>query len=225
MKRFKTILIAAAVGGAVGALLTITPLRHFHLASIFDRGAIAGWPWMCSALGWVAFSLYWEASAKNAAQAKSAETPASRQVHVFLANIALLLEFLPIGGAGRLLPGSAAVALTGLIIEAGGLALAILARRFLGRNWSGEISIKVDHELIRSGPYRKLRHPIYTGLLAMYLGTAIVSGTWLAPLGFLVAIAAYARKIRLEEVNLRKAFGADYEAYCRASWALVPGLY
>jgi len=113
----------------------------------------------------------------------------------------------------------------GLAIEAMGLYLAILARRHLGRYWGGEISIKVDHRLIRSGPYQKLRHPIYTGLLAMYAGAAVVTGTWLALAGFAMALFAYARKIRLEEQNLRVAFGAEYEAYRRESWALVPGLF
>jgi protein-S-isoprenylcysteine O-methyltransferase Ste14 len=129
-----------------------------------------------------------------------------------------------IGGA-HLLPLSTAIMAGGLAIEAMGLYLAILARRHLGRYWSGEISIKVDHRLIRSGPYQKLRHPIYTGLLAMYAGAAVVTGTWLALAGFAMALFAYARKIRLEEQNLRVAFGAEYEAYRRESWALVPGLF
>ena len=106
----------------------------------------------------------------------------------------------------------------GLAIEAAGLFLAIVARRHLGRYWSGEISIKVDHRLIRTGPYRKLRHPIYVALLTMYAGTALVTGTRLALAGFAMALIAYARKIRLEERNLRKAFGAEYEAYRRETW-------
>lgn len=110
-------------------------------------------------------------------------------------------------------------------MEAVGLVLAIWARRRLGRNWSGEITIKVEHQLIRSGPYKLLRHPIYTGLLAMYAGTALVSGEWLAIIGFAIAAFAYWRKIRLEEANLKVAFGADYDAYSRETWALVPGLF
>ena len=113
----------------------------------------------------------------------------------------------------------------GLAVETAGLFLAIWARRALGRNWSGEISIKFEHELIRIGPYRKLRHPIYTGLLAMYAGAALVTGEWLAIIGLAMALLAYGRKIGLEEVNLNAAFGAEYEAYRRESWALLPGLF
>jgi protein-S-isoprenylcysteine O-methyltransferase Ste14 len=193
---------------------------HALSESIFDRTAVTRWPWVAAALGWVAFSLYWEHAAKNSAEKKSAESRASRGVHVFLTNAALLLVIVPVRGIPRLLPASAPIMMAGLVVEAMGLGLAIQARRYLGRYWSGEISIKVDHQLVRSGPYRKLRHPIYTGLLAMYLGAATV-----ALAGFAIAVLAYARKIRLEEVNLEKAFGAHYEAYRQESWALIPGLF
>jgi protein-S-isoprenylcysteine O-methyltransferase Ste14 len=106
-----------------------------------------------------------------------------------------------------------------------GLALAIWARRVLGRNWSGEITIKEDHQLVRSGPYAKVRHPIYTALLLMYVGTTIVSGQIHALLGLLVAIIAYLRKTRMEETNLVNAFGARYYEYRKETWAIVPGLY
>jgi protein-S-isoprenylcysteine O-methyltransferase Ste14 len=99
------------------------------------------------------------------------------------------------------------------------------ARRHLGRNWSGEITIKVKHELIRSGPFQLLRHPIYTGISAMYAGLALVSGEWLAIAGLAMAAFAYWRKIRLEEAVLVEAFGTDYDAYRRTTWALVPGLF
>jgi len=215
------------VGAAAGILVTRSSLhRADHpAASILDKSVTAHWPWVAAALGWVVFSLYWEAAAKNAAAAKSAESAGSRGIHVFLANAALLLEVVPLRVLGRFVPLSTAIMITGLAIEAIGLALAILARRHLGCYWSGEISIKVDHRLIRNGPYRMLRHPIYTGLLTMYAGTALVTGTWLAVGGFGLAALAYARKVRLEEENLNVAFGAEYEAYRRESWALVPGLF
>ena len=79
-------------------------------------------------------------------------------------------------------------------------------------------------ELIRSGPYRFVRHPIYTAWLGMFAGTAIVSGQMHALLGFAMAAFAYWRKIRLEEANLRNAFGPEYDAYRRETWALVPWL-
>ncbi len=171
------------------------------------------------------FSLYWEVAARGTAPASRSESHASRGVHVILTNVALLLAIAPIIGIGRFLPVSPLAMSAGLVVEAIGLALAIHARRHLGRYWSGEITIKIDHELIRSGPYGRLRHPIYTGLLTMYAGTALVTGEWLAIVGLAIAVFAYWRKIRLEEANLTLAFGAAYEAYRRGTWMLVPGLF
>jgi protein-S-isoprenylcysteine O-methyltransferase Ste14 len=106
-----------------------------------------------------------------------------------------------------------------------GLALAIWSRRCLGRYWSGKITIKVEHRLVRSGPYRVVRHPIYTALLSLYAGTAIVSGELHALIGLALVIYAYLRKIRLEEANLMKAFGAEYRDYRRETWDLLPGVF
>jgi protein-S-isoprenylcysteine O-methyltransferase Ste14 len=74
------------------------------------------------------------------------------------------------------------------------------------------------------GPYRFVRHPIYTALLAMYAGAATVSGQLHALIGLALAVFAYLRKIRLEEANLMNAFGADYRDYRRETGALFPGL-
>ena len=95
----------------------------------------------------------------------------------------------------------------------------------MGAHWSGEITIKVDHQLIRTGPYRLIRHPIYTAMLGMFVGTAIVSGQTHALLGLALAIIAYWRKIRMEEANLNDAFGDAYRDYRRETWALVPGVF
>ena len=65
---------------------------------------------------------------------------------------------------------------------------------------------------------------MYTGLLWMYAGPMLVTGGWLAVIGFGLAVFAYWRKIRLEETNLRVAFGGEYDAYRRSTWALVPGI-
>lgn len=227
MKRLRVILRAALIGAVAGAVATLFRLHGGATiaATLFDKAQVRRWPWMAAALGWIAFSLYWEAAAKNAAPAKSAESRASRAAHVFLVNAALLMELAPIRGVGRFLPVASSMMVGGLAVEGSGLLLAIQARRHLGSYWSGEISIKVDHRLIRSGPYKRLRHPIYTGLLAMYAGTAAVTGTWLALAGLAMAAVAFWRKIRLEEANLDVAFGAEYQAYRRETWALVPGLF
>jgi protein-S-isoprenylcysteine O-methyltransferase Ste14 len=184
------------------------------------------WPMGASILVWALFSLYWEAAARNAAAAAESEPRGSRRVHLFILTAAQLLIFLPVYGLRqRYLPASLMVSTAGLTLQLTSLLLAVRARQCLGRNWSGKIAINVDHVLVRNGPYRWLRHPIYTALLGMYAGTAIVWGNWHALIGLGLAVFAYLRKIRLEETNLHKAFGPGYEDYRRQTWALVPGLF
>src|SRR5215813_777491 len=228
MQNRKKILLGAACGAVIGALATLLRGQVHSVPSFFtvDQAVVAHRPLLWAAIaGWVLFSLYWEVAARGAAKAQSSESGASRGFHVFVTNAALLLEIAWIRGLGRFLPVSVLIMSAGLAVEAMGLFLAIWARHHLGRNWSGEITIKVDHELIRSGPYKLLRHPIYTGILMMYVGTAVVTGEWLAILGLFMVTLAYWRKIRLEESNLNLAFGADYDAYRREAWALVPGVF
>src|SRR5262249_4838330 len=117
------------------------------------------------------------------------------------------------------------IASVGLALQSCAVILAVWARRHLGRNWSGAIAIKAAHQLVRTGPYRWGRHPIYTGMLGMFLGTALVSADLHALLALAIMVLAYRRKIRLEEQRLHEVFGADYDGYRRDSWSLIPGLF
>jgi protein-S-isoprenylcysteine O-methyltransferase Ste14 len=216
---------AAFIGALVGALFgrpVIKPWLDRHM----QFTPIQNWPMIASFVPWVIFSLYWEIAAKNSAPAIKSESRFSRGIHVVLANAALVLIFFPIRSLNqRFLPDNLFIKLAGIALEFAGVAVAIWARRILGRNWSGEITIKEDHELIRTGPYGVVRHPIYTGLLAMYVGTAIASGHMHALAGLAIGILAYLRKVRMEETNLTHAFGEKYGAYRKDTWAIVPGLY
>ena len=180
---------------------------------------------LLAVIGWLIFGIYWEYIGKKSAPIQSAESSFSRAFHVFLTNLALLLQILPIYGFGRFMPVWPGVMSAGLVLEWLGLLLAIWSRRHLGQNWSGAIAIKVEHQLIRSGPYSVLRHPIYTGLLMMYAGTLLVMGERLGVVGFVIALFAYARKIWLEEASMSKAFGAEFDDYRSETWAVVPGLF
>jgi protein-S-isoprenylcysteine O-methyltransferase Ste14 len=222
--------IAGAMIGAVIGVFGVYFKHHGGLRTIpaftLDQllWAHRGW-WIASVAGWVILSIYWEIAAGKASAAQKSESAPSRGVHVFLTSAAQLMVLAPIRGLGRFLPVSPIIMTIGLMVEVIGVFLALWARVHLGRNWSGRITVKIEHELIRSGPYRFLRHPIYTGLLAMYVGPTLVTGEWLGVAGILVAALAYWRKIRLEEAALESAFGADYENYRRSTWALVPGLF
>jgi protein-S-isoprenylcysteine O-methyltransferase Ste14 len=110
----------------------------------------------------------------------------------------------------------------GLGVQTGFTLFYLFARFYLGRLWSGAITIMNDHELIQTGPYRFLRHPMYTGMLGMFAGTAIVSGQYHAVIGLAVGVIAYWRKIRIEDAILSAEFGTAYEAYRKRTAALIP---
>ena len=110
----------------------------------------------------------------------------------------------------------------GIGICAAGVAFAIWARRTLGRNWSGNPTIKEGHELIETGPYRFVRHPIYTGILVASVGTA-VGVTRVRELVLLVFVAVSLwLKLKIEESLMTRQFPQTYPEYKRRTKALIP---
>ena len=184
------------------------------------------WGMLASGALWLAFTIFWGIAAQKKAATKTSESAKSRRWHESMLNIALLLLFIPVPGLNaHYLPTKMIFAVLGLVVQCAFFALAVWSRRILGLNWSGAVSIKAEHQFVRSGPYRWIRHPIYTAMFGMFIGTALVCGQIHALVGIALIIVAYARKIRMEERMLREHFGAEYEAYRRESWALVPGVF
>ncbi|MGC1492577.1 MAG: isoprenylcysteine carboxylmethyltransferase family protein [Candidatus Acidiferrum sp.] len=101
---------------------------------------------------------------------------------------------------------------------------AVWAREHLGRNWSRSVTIKQDHELITTCPYAVVRHPIYTGILAGFLGMAIAISQVRGFLAFVLVFLALWIKFRMEEKWMRAQFGETYATYARQTAALVPYL-
>jgi protein-S-isoprenylcysteine O-methyltransferase Ste14 len=175
---------------------------------------------------WVLWFAYWMEAARRTGQNKRAEHPASRLVHVALTVLAFALVGLPglrIGPLGLpfLISGKAPF-FAGVIILASGLAFAVWARRHLGRYWSGTVTLKDSHRLIRTGPYAIVRHPIYTGITTGMIGTAVALGEVRGLVAVAVLLAAYLRKIRIEETWLTAEFGDEYRVYRREVKALIP---
>jgi protein-S-isoprenylcysteine O-methyltransferase Ste14 len=190
------------------------------------RARILATPFTISALLWIAWNAYWTVAAKKTASTVRSESTRSRALHQYLLLLAFFLLFAPLPWLDRrLLPAGALWVAIGLALQVGFFGLSISARRTLGRNWSGAITEKADHELIRSGPYRFVRHPIYTAIIGMFVGAALVSGDVHAFLALAVVTAAYLRKMRLEEQNLAQVFGPRYDDYRRETSALIPWVY
>jgi protein-S-isoprenylcysteine O-methyltransferase Ste14 len=109
-----------------------------------------------------------------------------------------------------------------IVLVVGGLAVTAWARVTLGSNWSGSVVFKADHELIVTGPYALARHPIYTGLLAMLLGSAVASAQPLYLGAFVAALLVLYGKSRREEALMARHFPDAYPAYRRRVKALIP---
>jgi protein-S-isoprenylcysteine O-methyltransferase Ste14 len=174
---------------------------------------------------WLIGVVYWIVAAQSAKSARTTEPLATRLP--FLAQMVVTaillwphewpgwLDLKIIGGGwDRFWIAVAMVTL--------GLALAIRARRVLGGNWSATVTVKEGHELVQTGPYRRIRHPIYSGILLMILGTGLAGGRVHALLAFPIALLALWLKSRMEERWMIAEFGERYALYKKTSWALIP---
>jgi len=103
-----------------------------------------------------------------------------------------------------------------------GLAFCCWARLTIGRNWSGIVTLKEGHELIIRGPYALVRHPIYTGLIAMFAGTALFSGYLGGIFGIVVVFVSFWIKLREEEKVMLKQFPVEYAAYQQRVNRIIP---
>ena len=178
---------------------------------------------------WLAWLLYWWLGAGRLKAVARRESRLQRTSHGVPLVLAVLLFVLPGHALGALatpfIARSRASYGIGVALVALGLGYAVQARRHLGANWSGTVTLKQGHSLIRSGPYRHVRHPIYTGLLLAFAGSALALAQWRGLLALLLVTGSLWLKLRREERWLLQHFGDDYAEYRKTSWALLPGLY
>lgn len=175
---------------------------------------------------WIALAIYWVISARQVKRAKEREGQLSFWLRIVL--LAAIFEFLfsPWGRIGwlgaRFVPDTRLVGGIGLAIEIAGVALAAWARYCLGANWSGAVTLKEGHELVGKGPYKRIRHPIYTGIAVGLAGTAIVIGEWRGVLAFAAIFIAHFIKARKEEAWLSREFGAAFESHRAQTGMFLP---
>jgi protein-S-isoprenylcysteine O-methyltransferase len=114
----------------------------------------------------------------------------------------------------------------GLLLVWTGVGLALWATRTLGRFYRPVVTIYEDHEVVTTGPYRHVRHPIYAGAMVVMVGVGIALGNWLSLIVcVLLPLAAYVVRIRVEEVALEDALGDRYRSYEQGKARLVPGIW
>lgn len=175
---------------------------------------------------WIAWLVYWWVSARDVKRTERTEPLGSRLLHVVPLSIAAMLlipvplPFSPLHQ--RLFPWAPWQFWVAAMVTAAGLLFTVWARVHLGRNWSGLVTIKQDHELVTDGPYAIVRHPIYTGLLVAFIACGFARADWRGVVGVLIALASLWRKLRFEERWMRERFGQHYAEYASHVPALVP---
>ena len=175
---------------------------------------------------WLLWLLYWVLAARGNKETARQESAGSRMLHhapLIAGGVLLALPHV-VGPAleQRFHAHTFGWFLIGLALVVAGLGFSIAARVHLGGNWSGTVTLKKGHELVQSGPYALVRHPIYTGLLLALIGTAIAIDRWRAIAGLALLLAGIGYKITVEERFMREQFGDAYARYRGRVKALVP---
>lgn len=178
------------------------------------------------AFPWYVFITYWLISAARLKQTKIEEDSSGRALHVLILVLAVDLMFygnLAFGVLNqRVIPIDLRILYTGIALTWIGVAFAVWARHSIGQNWSGRVTVKVDHQLIQSGPYAFVRHPIYSGLLLANLGAALFIGRWRCLAAMVIFLAEMSRKASKEESFMLSEFGDRYTEYRRRTGFLIP---
>lgn len=143
-------------------------------------------------------------------------------VAVIGAGIALAMGFDGLDVARFARPMQAPAWWLGIALMLAGMPLRWWSIRVLARHFTVDVAIRDDHELVRRGPYRWLRHPSYTGLLATFAGFALCLGNWLSLATLLPVVLALLWRIQVEERALSSAFPEGYAAYARTTKRLLP---
>jgi protein-S-isoprenylcysteine O-methyltransferase Ste14 len=182
--------------------------------------------WQLALIPWCVFGAFWAVTALKVKPTKAREKSLDRLITVgvvFVAFELLFGQWLRIGPLGtRFMPEKDWIGYVGIALSWWGTIIAIWARYCLGEYWSARVTLKQGHQLIRSGPYAWVRHPIYTGMLIASVGTALVVGEWRGVLAVLLLAAAHSRKAVREERMLTREFGEVYTAYRQSTGFLLP---
>jgi protein-S-isoprenylcysteine O-methyltransferase Ste14 len=174
------------------------------------------------AVGWGAFGLYWLVAAFST---KRGRVPWARELRIRAVIAVLVILFFRLGAfRGHGLNTDSWRAGIGLVLFALGLGFAIWARIHIGRNWGTPMTQKDEPELVTSGPYHLVRHPIYSGILVAGVGTAVAL-SWLWLTAVVLAGVYFLYSARVEERYLTERFPDDYPVYKRSTKLLVPFVF
>ncbi|HEV2490874.1 MAG TPA: isoprenylcysteine carboxylmethyltransferase family protein [Candidatus Acidoferrales bacterium] len=185
-------------------------------------------PWTLVAIqiAWGATFIYFIASALLTNRIKRREPWSGRILDrvLLMGSYILLFSGLSVPGIANqhFMQPRALFQIAGAVMTYLGLPLTIWSRACLGRYWSGVVALKQDHRLIQSGPYRVVRHPLYSGLVLAAFGMAVCVTTWSSLLGAAGLLTCFERRAQKEDGLLAGEFGAEFEIYLQRTGRLIP---
>ncbi|NSL87849.1 methyltransferase family protein [Chitinophaga solisilvae] len=178
---------------------------------------------------WILFCSYWlllRNKTKENIKVRTAKERFMGALGYFLIFSSLYAPLLMTGGIGRrILPADVVLQTAGVVLCITGILICIWSRYLLGKNWSGGVTAKKDHELVMTGPYRFVRHPIYTGFITAVTGTTLVTGGLAAIIMTLIFALGLCIKINQEEILLSNLFPEAYTAYQQHTRKLIPFIW
>jgi len=184
-------------------------------------------PALAARYAWTGWIVSWLVAALWSSRAKRRPPRQTEAVYRLITVVGAVLLFGVHAGSGwtavQLWNTGTDIAWTFVAVTLLGFAFTWWARITLGRLWSSGVTVKADHEMITAGPYRLVRHPIYSGLLLSVLATAVLFGTIAAALGAIAIVCGVCVKARIEEQFLRSELGDErYASYASRVPMLVP---
>jgi protein-S-isoprenylcysteine O-methyltransferase Ste14 len=180
-------------------------------------------------LPWMVFIVVWATLSLTVKRSVRRELWGSRLLVIAVIDAGIALLFVSDLRLGPLdfqwIHATLAPFVAGFVLTVAGIAFAIWARLYIGRNWSSSVTIKQDHQLIRTGPYSLVRHPIYSGIILASFGTALALRQVRGLLALPIIVAGFWYKAHVEERFMLEHFGPEYERYRRQTKALVPFVF
>jgi protein-S-isoprenylcysteine O-methyltransferase Ste14 len=178
---------------------------------------------------WMALAIVWVVGALRTKRTVKSQSSVSQFLYTVILVIGVYLIFAKQIGLPwldrQLIWVTIPIVLAGLLVVLVGVAFSIWARLMLGSNWSNRVTVKEDHTLVRNGPYRIVRHPIYSGILFGMLGSVLQRGEMRCFVGVMICVLSFWLKTRAEEEFMVQRFGDEYLQYSQEAKSLVPFIF
>jgi len=195
---------------------------------VWATGWPAPWAMLAIQFAWAVTGVYFLASALLTNRIKRREAFSGRLLDSLLlfGGYFLIFSQIPLPGVSnpQFVAPREALQIAGVVFTYLGLPLTIWSRARLGRYWSGVVALKQDHRLIQSGPYRVVRHPLYSGIILAAIGMVFCVTTWSSLLGTAALLTCFERRAHKEDALLASEFGSEFERYRQSTGRLLPPL-